>query len=534
MNYTNILKQKTTPQSKPIPGKETKMAKNNAGGYAFVISPLERLKRFLVLGSDSNTYYVGAKKLTHQNIDNIDAALKDTNYSTVVDLVAEYSFSGRVQRNDSCVLALARLWNTSTEIRRYIVESGAYNRVLRYSTDHFQFQKFVDLLGGTWNRTRRNAVNQWYNRYNVDELQYQIVKYQSREEWSHHDLCVVGHPTMNDQYKNAVIEYAVHGYTDLVQNYNNELNLISAYEAIKNAQTVKDVIKIIDHYSLTWEFVPSQWLGDVTVWRALLPNLPPNALVRNLSRLTANGLLKFGNVDCKYVMEKLNGYIDNPKSRLHPGQMLMSWGAYSSGKSPNLNWNPVQQIVDLLEDGFYRRFQTVTPSNRNFYIGLDVSGSMDHMMDNLGFNTRTASSALMLQFVKTEPYCYTSAFTDSMVHLPIGKNDSIRTVVQRTSNMRFGRTDCAQPMLDAISKSMNNIDVFMVLTDNETWAGDIHPVQALELYRKKYNPNAKLVVVGMTATEFSIADTNDFGMLDVVGFDAQAPELIQNFSKYGF
>jgi 60 kDa SS-A/Ro ribonucleoprotein len=38
-------------------------------------------------------------------------------------------------------------------------------------------------------------------------------------------------------------------------------------------------------------------------------------------------------------------------------------------------------------------------------------------------------------------------------------------------------------------------------------------------------------VVGMTATEFTIADPSDAGMLDVVGFDAAAPAVMADFSR---
>lgn len=44
-------------------------------------------------------------------------------------------------------------------------------------------------------------------------------------------------------------------------------------------------------------------------------------------------------------------------------------------------------------------------------------------------------------------------------------------------------------------------------------------------------PGARLVVVGMTATDVSIADPDDAGTLDVAGFDAAAPTLIAGFSR---
>lgn len=73
-------------------------------------------------------------------------------------------------------------------------------------------------------------------------------------------------------------------------------------------------------------------------------------------------------------------------------------------------------------------------------------------------------------------------------------------------------------------------DVFIVYTDNDTWCGLVHPAHALRLYRQKMAlPDAKLIVVGMTATEFTIADPKDRGMLDVAGFDSAAPEVMRNF-----
>ena len=58
-----------------------------------------------------------------------------------------------------------------------------------------------------------------------------------------------------------------------------------------------------------------------------------------------------------------------------------------------------------------------------------------------------------------------------------------------------------------------------------------YPTQALQVYREKMGKAAKLVVVGMEANEFSIADPNDAGMLDVVGFDANTPSVIADFIR---
>ena len=94
----------------------------------------------------------------------------------------------------------------------------------------------------------------------------------------------------------------------------------------------------------------------------------------------------------------------------------------------------------------------------------------------------------------------------------------------------MGGTDCALPMLWALDKKLK-ADAFVVLTDSETWAGEIHPVQALRDYRAKMNVPAKLIVIGMVSNNFSIANPDDGGMLDVIGFDTATPQLISDFIR---
>ena len=75
------------------------------------------------------------------------------------------------------------------------------------------------------------------------------------------------------------------------------------------------------------------------------------------------------------------------------------------------------------------------------------------------------------------------------------------------------------------------VDPFVIYTDSETWAGDVHPAQALRDYRRTSGIDARLVVVGMVSNGFSIADRADPGMLDVVGFDTATPQLVSDFAR---
>jgi 60 kDa SS-A/Ro ribonucleoprotein len=107
---------------------------------------------------------------------------------------------------------------------------------------------------------------------------------------------------------------------------------------------------------------------------------------------------------------------------------------------------------------------------------------------------------------------------------------SLPEVTRTISNLPFQSTDCAQPMLYALKKGLE-VDAFVIYTDNDTWAGKIHPMEALKRYRKETGINAKLVVAGMTSTGFSIADPKDTGSLDIVGFDSSAVSVMGDFVR---
>jgi 60 kDa SS-A/Ro ribonucleoprotein len=147
-----------------------------------------------------------------------------------------------------------------------------------------------------------------------------------------------------------------------------------------------------------------------------------------------------------------------------------------------------------------------------------------------GITPRAGAAAMALTFVRTERNVQVMAYADRFVRFEIGTTESVDSVVKRTEALPMMGTDCALPVLYALEKRLP-VDLFLVLTDSETWAGTIHADEALRRYRQRMGIAAKLAVVGMTSNGFTIADPNDAGMLDVVGFDAAAPAIIADFSR---
>jgi 60 kDa SS-A/Ro ribonucleoprotein len=247
------------------------------------------------------------------------------------------------------------------------------------------------------------------------------------------------------------------------------------------------------------------------------------------------GLIKPFSDASRTVVERLRDKQLILNSRLHPFHILIALHTYNTGRGikGSLSWNVDTKIVEALDDAFTLSFGNVTPTNKNILIGLDVSGSMaDSFISGCSYmSARDVSSALCMITARTESNYYIHGFSTTFINLKITSKHSLTDVIRRVGRLPFEATDCAIPMLYA-AKNKLDVDVFIIYTDNETWAGHIHPFQALREYRLKMdNPNAKLVVVGMTSTGFSIADPTDPNQLDVVGCDTNIPQIISEFTK---
>jgi 60 kDa SS-A/Ro ribonucleoprotein len=560
MNYREELKQyinirrkpsapvAVTPQSQPIPGRHQQM--NSAGGFTWTVSPWTRLDRFLILGSEGGAFYVNQRRLTIENTDALLACMAEDG-PRVVARIVEVSEGGKAAKNEPALFALALCAALGEpETRRAAL--AALPRVARTGTHLFHFLGYVDSARG-WGRGLRTAVAEWYNGMAADKLAYQAVKYQQREGWSHRDALRLAHPQPASEAHSGIYRWITQGWKDeslpALEGMDEAMRLIWVYEQAKRAGDEAEIVQLIEAHRLTWEFVPSNFLGSAAVWRALLPNLPLTATVRNLGRMTANGALGDGAMVESVVARLANReYIH--RSRLHPLAVLVALRTYQSGQGVrgSLAWEPVRQIVDALDTAFYMAFDNVAPTGKRIMLALDVSGSMmgPEIANMPGITPRVAAAALAMATARSEKEYIVTVFSatgnDPVTVTPggvyirsgispfdISSRERLDDVLKRTEMLPFGGTDCALPMLYSLERKLA-VDAFVVYTDNETWAGAIHPAQALVRYRQQTGIDAKLVVVGMVSNGFTIADPNDAGMLDVVGLSTETPQVISHFT----
>lgn len=534
-----------TPQSEAL---DDRQVANNAGGFVYEVDRWDRLDRFLVLGTESGTYYAGERELTLENLSNIRALIAEDG-PRVVTRVVEFRVDNRAPKTDTLILVLALCASAESPVTRKMA-LNSLGVVCRYATEMFNFCAFVQQFRG-WGHGLRRAVAQWYESRDASDIAYQAVKYRQRNGWTHRDVLRLSHPRwLDDPERRMVYEWICRGTTP--EGDSVPAQMIRAHMAAMGDSPIEvapnDVANLIRRVGLPWEAVSTEYLRDPNIWGALMESsaLPNRALLRNLARMTMNHTFSYEDYRDRAV-ERINNF----GKHLHPYEVMLAMITYASGRSfrGSGSWTPVRQVVEALDAAFYAAFGSVEPTGKRIQLALDVSGSMDdrHLRDSV-VSAREAAAAMALVTASVEPNYTTTAFTSagsypwtemrstmwalpSISEIDLSSRRRLDDVISYVRSLPFAGTDCALPMLWA-AKNKRKVDAFIIYTDNETWAGDVHPAEALRQYRKASGiHDAKLVVVGMTATDFTIADPNDPGMLDVVGFDASAPGLIADFIR---
>lgn len=544
-----------TSQREPMPGRPEQV-KNDAGGFAFELDTLAQLRRFLILGVEGGTYYASQEKQIGRSVALIARALSERG-KEAVDVIVAVSLEGRAIKEDTVLFALATAatFDGNPAIREHAMRQLPL--VARTGYQLFTFLGFLSELlpgasGSHWSLFVRKGVAAWYERADVDGLAFQMVKYRQRDGWTHKRALDLSHPKPPSEEHEGLYQWALGMNPLIVHEY------VEGFQWAQLAETPAQTARLIEQRAwLPREALRTEHTRDVGVWRALLnQGMPPGALMRNLGRMTSYGVLTPMGDYTKLVAERLVDPDTLKRGRVHPVSVLKALLTYKAGRGQRLSWQPVQRIVDALDEAFYAAFASVRPSGKRMLLALDVSGSMvaTTVGGFDGLNARTGAAAMALVTAQTEPNNMIVGFSTekpaidrwgrldpdvyykdgqadwTMKPLDISPRMRLDTVAETMRDLPAGGTDCSLPMRWALKHGID-ADVFVLYTDNETWAGPVHPVEALREYRRARVRDAKLVVVGMTATPFTLSDPQDRGTLDVVGFDTRTPDLISAFAR---
>ena len=265
-----------TPQTQPIAANQVP---NEAGGFVWRVDDMERLRRFLVLGSEGGTYYATEQKLGQENAQALLRLIGEGRGPEAVKIIVQYSTEGRTAKQDPIILSLA-LCARSTHLETKRAAYAALSQVLRIPTHLFNFVEICETLSKPqstgWGRAHRKAIQKWYTGKKPRGLAMAVTKYKQRNGWSHRDLFRLCHVKPTDPAIQFVVKYVIKGF-EAVQadaaaaGVGQDITSVFTFlRGVEGAKTMDedDLVSAIKEHGLVREHLPTNHLNSSKVRNA--------------------------------------------------------------------------------------------------------------------------------------------------------------------------------------------------------------------------------------------------------------------------
>lgn len=535
MTYSFFTNPKKTPQTEPIPGRQAEMVQGRSGAWLFKAESWQQLRRCLLMGTASGSYYAGKQVLTQEFAEILQQAV-----AADPDRVAQeitYASDGHALNNSAPLLALVFLSLGDSPAAKAAFQA-TFPAVVRTASHFYEWLGYSKSLRG-FGKSVRLAGQQWLSTPDVKTLAYQLLKYQQRQGFAHRDILRLFHVKPPSPDHDRLFQWACEGWETLPPGSPSPaLSQIWWYEWLK--RNPAGTCRAIEQGRLTHEMVAP--IGEMTpdAWALLVEEMPIGALLRNLGSLTQLGVLGISprrkgkkskkNRLIERVAQVLSDRQHLRRGRIHPIDILKALKTYRSGGKlgqSRKTWQPLPEITEILETALDRAFEALPATGQTFLHAVDISGSMGYYtVGSMALTCCEIAATMALASAKAEKNTIIRGFSTTFRDLGITQQDSFASAMQKAMDNNFGGTDAAVAYEWAI-KHKQWVDCFCFWTDCESWAGRQHPSQALAEYRRKINPKAKAVYITLVPDGFSLVDPQDPQSWDIAGFDPSTPRLLQ-------
>lgn len=482
--------------------------------------------------------------------------------------------------------------NYGLAVRQYAV-TAAYE-MNRQSSMLFENISNIDLQRG-WGAIIHKMVENFYANLSNIDLAQQLIKYGTRQGWSHKDLLrkvkpvttftskraksASGQPLVMsqvlkkedlwahqavaapDEERSKMFAWAVDkldAFESVTPSTEKDkrgyikdpMSKLWAADALKHATTAQEVAQIVFDYQMPREAVEradTKWLREAVVWEALLDKMPGVAMVRNLRNMAEVGLLTpLSDVE-RFVADRLAD--TKFMGRVHPIQVMQAAVGYDSkimaeslagGKDRSRKSGDTkpyivsQVVVDALNTALHNSYSNVTPTNKNILTAIDISGSMYwNMLQNFfPFFPAEAAGMMALIWAHIEPTYFPTVFAHYIKPISLSRTASIGDVLRELKKYDMGSTNIEAPVKYALDNNLK-VDAFISITDGQVNSGR-HVFQGIKQYRDKMGIPAKFIMVAMEADRLTVADPKDPLMLDVVGCSADTQSIVSDYIRGEF
>ena len=519
--------------TKKIYGKD--MVKNHAGGYSFKSDDFEVLKRWLLTGSTSNSFYQSAEEKTDDNVENFRRCLSNNVDKTVDEIL--YATDNAIN-NHTSILAMVYLSMGNFYCKKKFKEN--FFKVIRTASHLYEFFSYCKEMRGM-GKSIHNVVTKWLTKdLSEKDLEYQLLKYQQRGGWSARDVLRLIKPVPKTEKMSALFSWSV-GKNNLTPEQLKEKGLtrVGTYEELKSLQEydTKEIASIIRSNNLTHEMIPANIKRDNEILQALFERMPITASLRNLASYTEKGIFN-DDKNIELLQERFS-FENIKRGRVHPLTMCSAYKIYNAGGSlgkTSLRWIPNKKILMVLEGAIENSFKALETTGKHFYHALDISGSMEwHANETLWLTSAEIAGIMALATVKSEPNFFAGAFSEKFSPLRnFTKDKKFDYAIsgKYREGKHMGGTNAGSAVKYAIENGIKT-DVFIFWTDNENWMGD-HVSLLLEEYRNKINKDANAIFVSIEANGITSVDPKDKLSYDICGFNTNTVKLIQYITEGKF
>jgi len=469
----------------------------NREGFPAYTRPLEeQLLQVLMTNTLNNIFYATSEELLQETLEVHEQALKKNPELFARALV--YARNEGFMRLQP-IVGLAKLAGERPDLFKRV-----FNRVVLIPSDLQDFFTVLDGLGrGQGGQAIKKTVAKWLNEKLTE---YWAIKYGSKSRgrgFSLGDIVRVVHPKPAGEKQSSLFAY-LRG-----RNWNEQLlPQVAVYEEFKRANAGEKA-RLIMEGKLPHEVVTGAGGLDKDCWRALVPQLPALALLRNLNTLSRHGVLDGAR---ELITSKLTNEEVLRSAKIFPFQFLK---AFKVVDSP---W-----VRDILRQSVEITAKNIPSIEGKTAIFLDTSGSMDGDFILIG-----AVFAFSL-FKKTNGKCVFWLFNTSVYEAQPSLVDSILSQAERIR--AYGGTNTGAP-IELLTKKKILVDNIVMITDEQQNEGNLF-YKGLKRYRAKVNKNAKCFIIDVSPYRSAVVPPSDVLTWYIYGWSDRVLHFIA-FANQGF
>lgn len=513
---------------------------------------LWKLRRFLSIGTEGPLYEFGEQILKKENAPTIIKLLEDGKGVQLIQEVLSYCKENKSIRRNPLLFCLALCTRSADKMAKkdaYL----ALTEVCALPTDLFTFIAFSQTLNNPskgWGKLQRKTISSWYNSKDPKRLAENATRYKSKSGWTHKDVLRLTHTKASNEGVALVLKYVIKGLKVAKSEFDNDgsasgeqrelIDYLEAVDTLKHSTDEQQVARLIEQHQLSYEHVPSIHLNSFEVWNTLVHRLPLSMLLQHISKIASQGLLEPTCDTSKHMIERLQNVDEIVSEKIHPYSVLIAMRTYEQGKGLRRKWTRNSNVVSALNSALNTSIQNVPRTGKRYLIAVKVGDNMFRCaVRGAPVISTTLAAAIMSMLVarKEEHFQLLLLLPTGALNLKLSTEMQLSEICDQIAGfsvsygglLPYNARDLSLPIKWAVSNKLP-VDVFLVLTDCRECISDISPAEALKQYRKDMNiPDAKYINCAMSTNRLRFADPSDSGMLDIAGFDENAPRVIHDF-----